>query len=96
VAFFAVLMLAQIRAVSRGPEAYAQFLAWMKTPLFLALNAVTLAFVLFHAVTWFNLAPKAMVMRVRGKRVPDWVVAASNYLAWAFLSGAVAFFILRA
>jgi fumarate reductase subunit C len=96
VALFAVLVLAQIRAVSRGPEAYAQFLALMKTPFVLALNAVTLAFVLFHAVTWFNLAPKAMVMRLRGKRVPDWVVAASNYLAWAFLSAAVAFFILRA
>ena len=95
VAVFAVLMLAQVRAVSRGPEAYARFLTWMQTPFFLALNAVTLAFVLFHAVTWFNLAPKAMVMRVQGKRVPDWVVAASNYLAWAFLSAAVVFFMLR-
>ena len=28
----------------------------------IALNVVTFFFVAFHAVTWFNLAPKAMVV----------------------------------
>ncbi len=95
VAFFAFLCLWQVRSLTQGPDAYAQFLARTRTPAFLGLSAVAFVFVLFHAITWFNLAPKAMVVRVRGKRVPDWAVAGSNYLAWAFLSGAVAFFLLR-
>jgi fumarate reductase subunit C len=96
VALFALVCLWQVRAIRRGPDGYAEFLASMKTPGFVALSAVSLLFVLFHAVTWFNLAPKAMVVRLGGKRVPDWAVAGSNYLAWAVLSSAVAFVLLRA
>ncbi len=79
VAFFAVVYLWQLRALAQGPEAYAQFLARLKSPLFLALDTVAFLFVLFHAITWFNLTPKAMVVRLRGKRVPDWVILGSNY-----------------
>ncbi len=95
VALFALLCLWQVRSLTQGPEVYAQFLARTRTPAFLVLSAVAFIFVLFHALTWFNLAPKAMVVRVRGKRVPDWAVAGSNYLAWVVLSTAVAFFLLR-
>ena len=95
VALFALLCLWQVRAVMQGPEAYAQFLARTRAPAFLGLSAVAFLFVLFHAITWFNLAPKAMVVRVWGKRVPDWAVAGSNYVAWVVLSAGVAFFLLR-
>ena len=95
VAFFAVVYLWQLRALVTGPEAYGQFLSLLKTPLFLALDTVAFLFVLFHAVTWFNLTPKAMVVRLRGKRVPDWVIVGSNYAAWLVLSVIVAFMLLR-
>ena len=64
-------------------------------PAVLLLNAVSLFFVVFHAVTWFNLAPKAMVMRWRGRRVPGAWVAASNYGAWALVSALVAWLVLQ-
>ena len=95
VAFFAILSLWQLRALARGPEQYAGFVARLKTPLFLALDSVALLFVLFHAVTWFNLAPSAIVVRVGGTRVPDWIIAGANYVAWVALSGAVAWLLLR-
>jgi fumarate reductase subunit C len=95
VAFFAVVYLWQLRALAQGPEAYGQFLARLKAPLLLALDTVAFLFVLFHAITWFNLAPKAMVVRLRGKRVPDWVIVGLNYAAWLVLSVAVAFVMLR-
>jgi fumarate reductase subunit C len=95
VAFFALVILWQVRAVGHGPEAYSRFLARMQTPLFLVLNGVALLFVLFHSITWFNLAPTAMVVRLRGKRVPDLVIAGANYAAWLVLSAAVAAILLR-
>ena len=95
VAFFAVVTLGLVRAVAAGPLAYQRFLARLGTPLFLSLHAVAFLFVMFHSITWFNLAPKAMVVRIRGKRVPDAVVAGLNYGAWLVLSAAVAFFLLR-
>jgi fumarate reductase subunit C len=95
IAWFVVFTLLLVRAVSEGAEAYQAFLAWSRGPLVLGLNVVTLFFVAFHAVTWFNLAPQAMVVHLRGQRVPGAWIAASNYLAWALVSALVAWLILR-
>jgi fumarate reductase subunit C len=94
VAWFIVYALLLVRAVGAGEEAYKQFLAWSSGPVVLALNLVTLFFVVFHAITWFNLAPQAMVVRLGGRRVPGSWIAASNYLAWALVSALVAWLIL--
>ncbi|MGH9792205.1 MAG: fumarate reductase subunit C, partial [Candidatus Acidiferrales bacterium] len=77
VAWFVVVTLLQIRALALGPEAYAQFQRWMSSPFLLAVNTVSFGFVLFHAITWFNLAPAAMVVRVGGKRVPPMAIIAA-------------------
>src|ERR1700746_1783468 len=82
VAWAVVVTLLQIRALTRGPGDYAELQNWMRSPLVLAMNTVSLFFVLFHAVTWFNLAPKAMAVHVRGKRLPGVAIAAPNYVAW--------------
>ena len=93
-AYFAFLVLWKVRAIAAGPEEYARFLARLESPLFLVLNGVALLFVLFHTITWFNLAPRAMVVRVGGKRVPDWAIQGANYLAWVIVSAA-ALWVLR-
>ena len=95
VAFFAVVLIAQLRALARGPGAWTQLQVRLASPPVVVLSLLALAFVLFHAVTWFNLAPTAMVVRVRGKRVPDAVISGSNYAAWIILSAAVAYVLLR-
>jgi len=95
VAFFALTSLWQLRALAQGPDAYARFVARLKTPIFLAVDIVALGFVLFHTITWFNLTPTAMVVRVRGKRVPDMIVAGSNYVVWVLVSAAVAWILTR-
>jgi len=95
VAFFAVLSLWQLRALAQGPEAYGQFLARLRTPGLLTLDAIAFLFVLYHTITWFNLTPKAMVVRLSGKRVPDWVVVALNYAAWVVVSAVLAWALLR-
>jgi fumarate reductase subunit C len=86
VAYFALLALWKVRAIAAGPAAYESFLVRMQSPWFLLVNAAALAAVLFHSVTWFNLAPKAMVVRVGGRRLPDWMIQAGNYAAWIALS----------
>lgn len=95
VAWFVVLTLLEVRALGAGAEAYAQLSEWLKTPWVLAVNAVSLAFVVFHAVTWFNLAPAAMVVRLRGRRLQGWIIVAGNYAAWLAASAGVAWFVLR-
>ncbi len=44
VAWIVVLTLLQISALTRGPTDYAEFQEWLRSPLVLALNAVSLLF----------------------------------------------------
>ena len=80
------VMLAQISALSRGGDAYARWQDWMKSPLVIAFNALAFFFIVFHAVTWFNLAPKAMKVRMGGRPVPALWIAGSNYALWLIVS----------
>ena len=95
IVWFVVFTLLQVRALSKGAEGYQQFQAWSKTPTALVVNIVSLFFVVFHSITWFNLAPKAMVVRLRGKRVPSVWIAAPNFIAWALASALVAWIVLK-
>ena len=90
VAWFVVHFLLLVTAVHRGPAAYEAFLDWSASPLILAVDLVALAFVLLHAVTWFNLAPKALVVRMQGQQVPPRMIAAGHFGAWFVVSAVVA------
>ena len=95
VAWIVVVTLLQLRALTRGPADYEAFQEWLRSPLLVALNAISFLFVVFHAVTWFNLAPKAMAIRVRGRRLPGLAISAPNYVAWVMISAALAWILLR-
>jgi len=95
VAWFVVLTLFQLRALLHGPETYAHFTASLQSPVMIALNAIAFCFVTFHTITWFNLAPRAMPVRMGGKRVPEFLVAAPNYVLWIAVSAFVAWLLLR-
>jgi fumarate reductase subunit C len=86
VAWFIVYFLLLLRAVVRGDAAYQAFLEWSRHPVLIALNAVSLAFIVYHAITWFNLTPAAMAVRVKGKQVPAFWIAAPNYVLWVVVS----------
>ncbi|GLZ29649.1 fumarate reductase subunit C [Lentzea sp. NBRC 105346] len=88
VAWFVVYLLMLVSAIGDGT--YADFQAWSGHGWVLVLNVVALAFLLLHAVTWFALAPRAMVV----PHVPPWVVLVAHYLAWIVLSAGVAWVVL--
>ena len=95
VAVCVIETLMLIRALGDGPEAYAHFLQSMQNPLVLTLNIISVFFVVFHTITWFNLAPSAMPVRLGGKRVPDVLVAAPSYAGWIVVSAFVSWMVLR-
>jgi fumarate reductase subunit C len=94
VAWFVVFTLVGVHAVAQGEQQYRQFLAWSAQPWVLMINVVALAFVVFHAVTWFKLAPTALILRLRGRRVPAVWVTALNYVFWALASAVTAWALL--
>ena len=94
VGFFALELLLEIRSIAHGERAYQHFLTRLENPLLVALNLLAFVFVVYHSLTWFNLTPKAMPVRMRGRRMPDALVAGANYAAWAVISAVLAWIIL--
>jgi fumarate reductase subunit C len=94
VAWTVVYLLLLVRAVSRGTAEYQRFLDWSADPWLVALNAVSLAFVLYHAITFVNLTPQAMVVRLRGRPVPGRLLAGSLYLTWLLVSAFLAWLVV--
>ena len=95
IAWFVVYLLLLINAVSDGSAEYQRFLDRSGHWWVVAINVIALLFVLLHSVTWFALAPKAIVVRRRGHRVPPRLIAVAHYAAWVVLSAVVAWVILR-
>ncbi|MFG1816983.1 fumarate reductase subunit C [Kribbella sp. NPDC049174] len=95
VAWFVVYLLLLVKAVSDGAASYQDFLDWSGQWWVLAINVIAMLFILLHAITWFGLAPRAMVIKVRGRRLPPAQVVAAHYLAWLVLSAIVAWLVLR-
>jgi fumarate reductase subunit C len=94
VIYFVALLLWMLWSLGKGADKYLEFQGWMRDPLVIAFNLIALLFVLYHSITWFNLAPKAMPIRLGGKRLPEWMVAAPNYAAWIVISAVLAWLIL--
>ena len=94
VAVFVVELLFLVRAVAHGPAAYQGFLGTMANPAMIVLNVVACAFLLLHAVTFANLTPRAMVVRLRGRRVPPRMILAGVYLGWLVVTAFLAWLVV--
>jgi fumarate reductase subunit C len=95
VAWFVIYLLLLVRAIGRGEEAYRSFLALSAHPVMLTINVVTFLFITFHALTWFAVAPQAIVAHLGKKKVPPILIAASHYGAWIAVSALILWFLLR-
>lgn len=62
----------------------------LKSPLWVVLHLVTLAMVVYHTVTWFQLTPQAMPVWRGEEKVSPALIIASNYVAWLVISVLVA------
>ena len=82
----ALLLLVETWSLARGEDVHERFVELMQTPAVLILNAVVLAALLFHSITWLGLAPKAMVVHLGHRRLPNRAVLLAHYVAWIGVS----------
>ena len=89
VGYAALVVLLQVWSLDRGPESYDRFVNWLQLGPVMTLHVVVLAALVYHSVTWLNLAPKALVLRVAGRRLPGSVVLLMHYAGWLVASAVV-------
>ena len=94
VAFCVVELLFLFHAL-RSPDAYAHYVHALRSPVLILLNVISFFFVTFHTITWFNLAPHAMDIRVAGRRVPGIALTAPNYIGWVVVSAILCWVLTR-
>jgi len=66
--WFSLLLLAGLVCLKHGPESWQVFVNFLHNPLVLVLNVITLLATLLHAKTWFELAPKAVIVVVKAHK----------------------------
>jgi fumarate reductase subunit C len=84
-----LMMVWGLARLAQGPAAWAAFLETLQTPASIVLHLLALGFAVYHAVTWFNLTPKALPVQVGEEFVADRVITGAHYAVWGLLSLAV-------
>ena len=98
VAAYGAVLFVGLWSLSNGPDAWAGFLAFLRSPASILLHLVLLGAVLWHVKTWFETLPKTQPKIIRnGKQVPaqeitriGTMVAGACSLALVFLAAWVA------
>ena len=71
IAIYGAVLLAGLMSLVSGPDAYAGFLAFLRSPISILLHLALLAAVVYHVKTWFETLPKTQPkIIVDGKPVP--------------------------
>ena len=83
---FLIIFLWFLSSLARGPEAYNVFLQRLSSPWSFLFHMVALIAACFHSSTWFNLTPKAVVVRKGEEKLPDAFLIAPNYVGWLTIS----------
>ena len=94
VAGYCIFLLVLVYNLTQGADAYGDFMAALKSPISVALHLITLIFVLYHTITWFNLTPKILVLYRGEDRIPQGLIAGAFYAGWVVASAIVAWLVL--
>ena len=94
VAGYCIFLMVLVYKLTQGADAYGNFMAALKSPISVVLHLITLVFVLYHTITWFNLTPKILVLYRGEDRIPQGLVAATFYAGWVVVSIIITLLIL--
>lgn len=67
--WFSLLLLHGLYQLKAGPAGWEAFVHLLQNPVVLLLNLIALAAALLHSKTWFDLAPKAAILIVKGEKL---------------------------
>lgn len=98
VLIYSLLLILGLYQLKQGETAWQQWLALVNHPALILFNLLALAAAIYHAATWFKLAPKIMVVRLGDWKLPEplmvkgqWIgmlLTTAMLLALALTSGA--------
>jgi fumarate reductase subunit C len=88
---YTTVIVVSLMRLSQGRSEYDAFLNSLHSPFWITFHLVAILFALFHTVTWFGVAPKAMPLQIGERKVPDAAIIMAHYAGWIVVSAAVLF-----
>ncbi|MCL4104494.1 UNVERIFIED_CONTAM: hypothetical protein GTU68_047456 [Idotea baltica] len=97
VLLFSLELIYGLSQLSRGFDSWNIWLANLSHPLLIVFNCMVLLAVLYHAATWFKLAPKIIVVRLRGWTLSQKTMINGQWLGMiVFTAGLITLAVVRA
>lgn len=78
--------IAGLYALARGHAQWFAFLEALESGVGIVFQLVCLAFVLYHTVTWFALAPRTMPPTVTAQPGRARAITGAHYVVWAVIT----------
>ncbi|MEH6516123.1 MAG: hypothetical protein V7742_05540 [Halioglobus sp.] len=94
VGLYCVILLTGLYRLSQGEIAWNSWLTSLTHPASIAFHCLALMAALYHAVTWFKLAPKIMVVRLGDWTLPQKSMLVGQWLIFVVCSISLLFVLL--
>ncbi|PKG40811.1 fumarate reductase subunit C [Psychromonas sp. Urea-02u-13] len=79
ITLYSLILAWGILRLSQGEVAFNAWMQALQNPFSIFLHSIALAFALYHTITWFSLAPKAVDLWIKGKRLDDKIIVSGHY-----------------
>lgn len=86
ITLYSLILAWGVFRLSQGEAAFDAWMAALQHPFSIILHLIALALALYHTVTWFSLAPKALALWIKGKRLQNKFIIAGHYGAFVIVT----------
>jgi len=86
--FIGLFSLQMVWGLYQHSQGEAAFTSWANNLWndWLLLSLISFAFATYHSITWFLVTPKAMPLKMSGKRIPGSIIIGAHLLLWLLCS----------
>jgi len=86
ITLYSLILAWGVFRLSQGESAFNGWLEALHSPLAIMLHLIMLLLALYHTITWFSLAPKAVDLWIKGKKLDDKVIVTAHYATFAVVT----------
>ena len=92
---YLVIMLIGLARLGDGVEPYEAFQNMARSPIMAILSLIIFLFTLFHSITFINLIPRGMALRIGEERVHPAFISGPGYIGLVVVTTIVLIVVLR-
>ncbi|WP_137297696.1 fumarate reductase subunit C [Psychromonas sp. SP041] len=86
ITLYSLILAWGVFRLSQGEEAFNAWLSALQHPVSIVFHLLVLLIALYHTITWFSLAPKAVDLYIKGKPLDGKLIVAGHYITFTIVT----------